>query len=181
MVAAACTQSREMQMKSGTCHVCQVAGFRRVYDVRLHIKATDQESQEKLDKEQNWRWQGGSRVHHQALESGAGLCTGFNENYLEAWEKDKDSVRSPVNSTFVSHFHFCSWVSYLKFLDQLSEKMKLDQMTAELGFDMRLDVVLARTGHLVRLESSAVIENKTIAYSLQRKVGDIAGVERRKF
>uniref|UniRef100_A0A8C0CY38 Coiled-coil domain containing 170 n=1 Tax=Balaenoptera musculus TaxID=9771 RepID=A0A8C0CY38_BALMU len=59
---------------------------------------------------------------------------------------------------------------YLKFLDQLSEKMKLDQMAAELGFDMRLDVVLARTGQLVHLESSAVIENKTIAYSLQRKL-----------
>ncbi|XP_019494441.1 PREDICTED: coiled-coil domain-containing protein 170 isoform X2 [Hipposideros armiger] len=59
---------------------------------------------------------------------------------------------------------------YLKFLDQLSEKMKLDQMAAELGFDMRLDVVLARTEQLVRLESSAVIENKTIAHNLQRKL-----------
>ncbi|XP_060472896.2 coiled-coil domain-containing protein 170 isoform X3 [Panthera onca] len=59
---------------------------------------------------------------------------------------------------------------YLKFLDQLSEKMKLDQMAAELGFDMRLDVVLARTEQLVRLESNAVIENKTIAHNLQRKI-----------
>ncbi|XP_012590566.1 PREDICTED: coiled-coil domain-containing protein 170 [Condylura cristata] len=59
---------------------------------------------------------------------------------------------------------------YLKFLDQLSEKMKLDQMAAELGFDMRLDVVLARTDQLVRLESNAVIENKTIAHNLQRKL-----------
>ncbi|XP_059797868.1 coiled-coil domain-containing protein 170 [Balaenoptera ricei] len=59
---------------------------------------------------------------------------------------------------------------YLKFLDQLSEKMKLDQMAAELDFNMRLDVVLARTGQLIHLESSAVIENKTIAYSLQRKL-----------
>nr|XP_013006572.1 coiled-coil domain-containing protein 170 [Cavia porcellus] len=59
---------------------------------------------------------------------------------------------------------------YLKFLDQLSEKMKLDQMAAELGFDMRLDVVLARIEQLVRLESNAVIENKTIAYNLQRKL-----------
>ncbi|XP_004857001.1 coiled-coil domain-containing protein 170 [Heterocephalus glaber] len=59
---------------------------------------------------------------------------------------------------------------YLKFLDQLSEKMKLNQMTAELGFDMRLDVVLARTEQLVRLESNAVIENKTIAHNLQRKL-----------
>ncbi|XP_049510628.1 coiled-coil domain-containing protein 170 [Panthera uncia] len=59
---------------------------------------------------------------------------------------------------------------YLKFLDRLSEKMKLDQMAAELGFDMRLDVVLARTEQLVRLESNAVIENKTIAHNLQRKL-----------
>ncbi|XP_053448393.1 damage-control phosphatase ARMT1 isoform X2 [Nycticebus coucang] len=59
---------------------------------------------------------------------------------------------------------------YLKFLDQLSEKMKLDQMAAELGFDMRLDVVLARTEQLVRLESKAVIESKTTAYNLQRKI-----------
>uniref|UniRef100_A0A2K5HD15 Coiled-coil domain containing 170 n=2 Tax=Colobus angolensis palliatus TaxID=336983 RepID=A0A2K5HD15_COLAP len=59
---------------------------------------------------------------------------------------------------------------YLKFLDQLSQKMKLDQMAAELGFDMRLDVVLARTEQLVRLESNAVIENKTIAHNLQRKL-----------
>ncbi|XP_053448394.1 damage-control phosphatase ARMT1 isoform X3 [Nycticebus coucang] len=59
---------------------------------------------------------------------------------------------------------------YLKFLDQLSEKMKLDQMAAELGFDMRLDVVLARTEQLVRLESKAVIESKTTAYNLQRKL-----------
>ncbi|XP_006874420.1 PREDICTED: coiled-coil domain-containing protein 170 [Chrysochloris asiatica] len=59
---------------------------------------------------------------------------------------------------------------YLRFLDQLSEKMKLDQMAAELGFDMRLDVVLARTEQLIRLESHAVVENKTIAHNLQRKL-----------
>nr|XP_012307663.1 coiled-coil domain-containing protein 170 isoform X2 [Aotus nancymaae] len=59
---------------------------------------------------------------------------------------------------------------YLKFLDRLLEKMKLDQMAAELGFDMRLDVVLARTEQLIRLESNAVIENKTIAHNLQRKL-----------
>ncbi|XP_052606914.1 coiled-coil domain-containing protein 170 [Peromyscus californicus insignis] len=59
---------------------------------------------------------------------------------------------------------------YLKFLDQLSEKMKLGQIAAELGFDMRLDVVLARAEQLVRLESNAVIENKTIAHNLQRKL-----------
>ncbi|XP_038173597.1 coiled-coil domain-containing protein 170 isoform X1 [Arvicola amphibius] len=59
---------------------------------------------------------------------------------------------------------------YLKFLDQLSEKMKLGQIVADLGFDMRLDVVLARAEQLVRLESNAVIENKTIAHNLRRKL-----------
>uniref|UniRef100_F6ZMM4 Coiled-coil domain containing 170 n=1 Tax=Ornithorhynchus anatinus TaxID=9258 RepID=F6ZMM4_ORNAN len=59
---------------------------------------------------------------------------------------------------------------YLRFMDQLSEKMKLDQVAAELGFDMRLDAFLARAEQLVRLESSAVIESKTMAHSLQRKL-----------
>ncbi|KAL1770483.1 coiled-coil domain-containing protein 170 [Sigmodon hispidus] len=59
---------------------------------------------------------------------------------------------------------------YLKFLNQLSEKMKLGQIAAELGFDMHLDVVLARAEQLVRLESSAVIESKTVAHNLQRKL-----------
>uniref|UniRef100_A0ABK0L690 Coiled-coil domain containing 170 n=1 Tax=Rattus norvegicus TaxID=10116 RepID=A0ABK0L690_RAT len=59
---------------------------------------------------------------------------------------------------------------YLKFLDQLSEKMKLGHIAADLGFDMRLDVVLARIEQLVHLESNAVIENKTMAHNLQRKL-----------
>ncbi|XP_048210251.1 coiled-coil domain-containing protein 170 [Perognathus longimembris pacificus] len=59
---------------------------------------------------------------------------------------------------------------YLKFLDQLSEKMKLSQMVAELGFGMRLEVVLARAEQLAGLESNAIIENKTIAHNLQRKL-----------
>nr|XP_014354036.1 PREDICTED: coiled-coil domain-containing protein 170 [Latimeria chalumnae] len=59
---------------------------------------------------------------------------------------------------------------YLKFLDHLSEKMKLDNVTAEVGFDMRLDAILARAEQLVKLEGNAVVENKTLAHSLQRKI-----------
>lgn len=61
--------------------------------------------------------------------------------------------------------------------------MKLGQIVADLGFDMRLDVVLARAEQLVRLESNAVIENKTIAHNLQRKVGNIVlhSTEKRNF
>uniref|UniRef100_A0A8B9J2U5 Coiled-coil domain containing 170 n=1 Tax=Amazona collaria TaxID=241587 RepID=A0A8B9J2U5_9PSIT len=59
---------------------------------------------------------------------------------------------------------------YLKFLEQLNEKMKLDSLAAEVGFDMNVDAILARVEQLVKLEGDAVIENKTIAYSLRRKL-----------
>ncbi|XP_068088099.1 coiled-coil domain-containing protein 170 isoform X2 [Hyperolius riggenbachi] len=59
---------------------------------------------------------------------------------------------------------------YMKFLEQLSDKMKLDRITSDVGFDMRLDVILARADQLVKLESDAVIENKTLAQGLQRKL-----------
>ncbi|NXI34476.1 CC170 protein, partial [Galbula dea] len=59
---------------------------------------------------------------------------------------------------------------YLKFLEQLNEKMKLDSLAAEVGFDMSMDVILARVEQLVKLEGDAVIENKTMAYSLRRKL-----------
>ncbi|NXN91327.1 CC170 protein, partial [Rhinopomastus cyanomelas] len=59
---------------------------------------------------------------------------------------------------------------YLKFLEQLNEKMKLDSLAAEAGFDMNVDVILARVEQLMKLEGDAVIENKTMAYSLRRKL-----------
>ncbi|NXW87240.1 CC170 protein, partial [Alopecoenas beccarii] len=59
---------------------------------------------------------------------------------------------------------------YLKFLEQLNEKMKLDNLAAEVGFDMNVDAILARVEQLVKLEGDAVIENKTVAYSLRRKL-----------
>nr|XP_021150415.1 coiled-coil domain-containing protein 170 isoform X3 [Columba livia] len=59
---------------------------------------------------------------------------------------------------------------YLKFLEQLNEKMKLDNLATEVGFDMNLDAILARVEQLVKLEGDAVIENKTVAYSLRRKL-----------
>ncbi|NXX21531.1 CC170 protein, partial [Podargus strigoides] len=59
---------------------------------------------------------------------------------------------------------------YLKFLEQLNEKMKLDNLSAEVGFDMNVDAILARVEQLVKLEGDAVIENKTMTYSLRRKL-----------
>ncbi|KAF4796316.1 coiled-coil domain containing 170 [Turdus rufiventris] len=59
---------------------------------------------------------------------------------------------------------------YLKFLEQLNEKMKLDSLAAEVGFDMTMDAILARVEQLVKLEGDAVVESKTVAYSLRRKL-----------
>ncbi|NWX11563.1 CC170 protein, partial [Aegotheles bennettii] len=59
---------------------------------------------------------------------------------------------------------------YLKFLEQLNEKMKLNSLAAEVGFDMNMDAILARVEQLVKLEGDAVVENKTVAYSLRKKL-----------
>ncbi|XP_078086412.1 coiled-coil domain-containing protein 170 isoform X2 [Mustelus asterias] len=59
---------------------------------------------------------------------------------------------------------------YLKFLGDIAEKMKLERMTAEIGFDMQLEAILARTDQLVKMENEAIIENKTLTYNLKRKL-----------
>ncbi|XP_053919770.1 damage-control phosphatase ARMT1 isoform X1 [Cuculus canorus] len=59
---------------------------------------------------------------------------------------------------------------YLKFLEQLNEKMKLDSLAAEVGFDMNVNAILARVEQLLKMEGDAVMENKTMAYSLRRKL-----------
>ncbi|XP_070589820.1 coiled-coil domain-containing protein 170 isoform X2 [Erythrolamprus reginae] len=59
---------------------------------------------------------------------------------------------------------------YLKFLDQLSEKMNLDRIAVEVGFDMRLDAVLARAEQLIKLERDTLTDNKIMLRNLQRKV-----------
>ncbi|XP_061480118.1 coiled-coil domain-containing protein 170 isoform X2 [Rhineura floridana] len=59
---------------------------------------------------------------------------------------------------------------YLKFLDQLLEKMNLDRMATDIGFDMRLDAVLARVEQLIKLEGDTLTENKIMTRNLQRKL-----------
>ncbi|KAM4625271.1 coiled-coil domain-containing protein 170 [Polymixia lowei] len=59
---------------------------------------------------------------------------------------------------------------YEQFLEQLSETMKVDSIAVELGFDMRLKLILSRAEQLVRQEGTAVVESKTLVYSLQRKL-----------
>ncbi|XP_056624637.1 coiled-coil domain-containing protein 170 [Triplophysa dalaica] len=59
---------------------------------------------------------------------------------------------------------------YLRFLEQLSEKLKVEHIAADLGFDMRLEAVLARAQQLTRQEGTAVLETRTQVHNLQRKL-----------
>ncbi|XP_071381629.1 coiled-coil domain-containing protein 170 [Centroberyx affinis] len=59
---------------------------------------------------------------------------------------------------------------YEQFLEQLSEMMKVDSIAADLGFDMRLKLLLSRAEQLVKQEGTSLVETKTLTYSLQRKL-----------
>lgn len=59
---------------------------------------------------------------------------------------------------------------YEEFLEQLSETMKVDSIAVDLGFDMRMKLILSRVEQLVNQEASALAESKSLSYSLQRKV-----------
>ncbi|TMS21379.1 Coiled-coil domain-containing protein 170 [Larimichthys crocea] len=61
-------------------------------------------------------------------------------------------------------------LQYEEFLGQLSETMKVDSMAVDLGFDMRCKLILSRVEQLVRQEASALVESKSLTYSLQRKL-----------
>ncbi|XP_042356168.1 coiled-coil domain-containing protein 170 [Plectropomus leopardus] len=58
---------------------------------------------------------------------------------------------------------------YEEFLEQLSETMKVDSIAVDLGFDMRLKLILSRAEQLVKQETTALVESKSLTYSLQRK------------
>nr|XP_020463579.1 coiled-coil domain-containing protein 170 isoform X2 [Monopterus albus] len=59
---------------------------------------------------------------------------------------------------------------YEEFLEQLSETMKVDSIAVDLGFDMRLKLILARAEQLVKQEGTALVESKSLTYGLQRKL-----------
>lgn len=60
---------------------------------------------------------------------------------------------------------------YEEFLEQLSEMMKVDMIALDLGFDMRLKLILSRAEQLVKHEGTDLVESKSLTYNLQRKVG----------
>ncbi|KAL4624019.1 coiled-coil domain-containing protein 170 [Arapaima gigas] len=57
-----------------------------------------------------------------------------------------------------------------RFLEQLSDTLKLDSVTAEVGLDLKLEAILLRAEQLVKQEGSSLVETKSLVYSLQRKL-----------
>ncbi|NXE11284.1 CC170 protein, partial [Lophotis ruficrista] len=107
-----------------------------------------------------------TRLYQEALERSrkAEQCSETFQDQLKHLEEELLSVNLMQDGLKLEK------QKYLKFLEQLNEKMKLDSLAAEVGFDMNVDAILARVDQLVKLEGDAVIENKTMAYSLRRKL-----------
>ncbi|KAM9354823.1 coiled-coil domain-containing protein 170 [Pholidichthys leucotaenia] len=59
---------------------------------------------------------------------------------------------------------------YEEYLEELSRTLKVDVIDAELGYDMRLKLILSRAEQLVNQEGAALAESKSLTYSLQRKL-----------
>ncbi|XP_004540188.3 coiled-coil domain-containing protein 170 [Maylandia zebra] len=59
---------------------------------------------------------------------------------------------------------------YEEFLEQLSKTMKVEDFDIDLDFEMKLKFILSRAEQLVRQEGTALVESKSLTYSLQRKL-----------
>ncbi|XP_067938606.1 coiled-coil domain-containing protein 170-like [Watersipora subatra] len=59
---------------------------------------------------------------------------------------------------------------YLRFMERMAEIMKMDRISAEVGFDMNGDALLARANQLAKLEADALADRNTHIYNLQRKL-----------
>jgi len=62
------------------------------------------------------------------------------------------------------------FLQYEELLEQLSGTMKVESIAVDLGFDMRLKLILSRAEQIVKQEAAALMESKSLTYSLQRKV-----------
>ena len=62
------------------------------------------------------------------------------------------------------------FTQYLRFMERMAEIMKMDRISAEVGFDMNGDALLARAAQLAKLEADALADRNTHIYNLQRKI-----------
>ncbi len=61
-------------------------------------------------------------------------------------------------------------VKYLSFLERMGCILKVSQISADVGLDMNVDLILARAEQLVKMETESLTDKQTNIYNLQRKV-----------
>ncbi|XP_067900554.1 coiled-coil domain-containing protein 170 isoform X2 [Heterodontus francisci] len=149
-------QPTEEAIKERICEICNSEENNKRTASQLEENTT--KLMEQLEKQVD--------LHQAALQR----CTKAEQRLSELQEK----VRC-LEGNLLTGDVLCDSLSqdkqqYLKFLEDIAEKMKLERMTAEIGFDMQLDAILARADQLVKMENEAIIENKTLTYSLKRKL-----------
>ncbi|RNA25983.1 coiled-coil domain-containing protein, partial [Brachionus plicatilis] len=60
-------------------------------------------------------------------------------------------------------------VKYLTFLERIGNVLKISQISADIGLDMNIDLILARVEQLVKMENDCIQDKQTNIYNLQRK------------
>lgn len=61
-------------------------------------------------------------------------------------------------------------VKYLSFLERMGKVLKVSEISADVGLDMNVDLILSRAEQLVKLEADAIADKQTNIYNLQRKI-----------
>lgn len=55
-------------------------------------------------------------------------------------------------------------------MEQLSERMNIENVAADLSFDITLKLIQSRVQQLIKQEAAALVESRHLTSSLQRKV-----------
>ncbi|CAL8284734.1 unnamed protein product [Lota lota] len=149
-VAAQVTEADILRRVDELCSGQQDA--KRVMETRLSEVSAELSRQSDLQKGAEQRAQ---RAEHQLVDLRERL-QGVQADLLAV-----DAHRDALRHTMQHHEEF---------LKLLMETMKIDGVDLDLGVDMRLRLIQSRAEQLVKQEGTAVVENKTLAYSLQRKL-----------
>lgn len=93
------------------------------------------------------------------------------ENDLMSYEERLRSAEGELAAGDVLRDEFkTDKEKYLRALQRLGEKMKMDRISIDLGLDMTIDALISRAEQLVKLEQDTIVDKSTHIYNLQRKV-----------
>ncbi len=93
----------------------------------------------------------------------------------EAYSIELETKYKSLDNEYVANEHLRSnlksdRVKYFAFLERLGCLLKISEISADLGLDMNIDLIVARIEQLVKSEGDSLTDKQTSIYSLQRKV-----------